>query len=538
MVGGNGGNQFRQYAGQNVRNQNRYNEVQTVWNQVFQNAVQNPGIQNVGNQNRLIVVPRIANQNLNGNGNVVAKQDEGNAIRNNGDLDEIEEVNANQILMANLQQASTSGTQTDKAPIYDSDGSAEEAAKFVRDFKSLTKEAAESLAKHKALEFEIERLLREVASLDIMYIVQSNSVVDTSNLQTELDCTKQKLENFIIKKEKEYVVIWNNWCKKCEECQYDKISYEKAYNDMQQKFERLQAQLGDLKGKSKDTPCKSDTLDPLSQKLENENISEQKYITKGKSVNTKFANQSTERKPSLQYLTNNFVVRQPNAFQSERPKFSKTRVPPKAVKTNDLLNLVTSNSVPTTTESKVVTNDKMIAPGMFRINSFKTSKEDKFMPINKVRASVRTNPITVSQPHVITTKHVNSDLNGLFSIGVDNTAKTRRPQPRSNTKNDRDIQICLWCVDSGCSKHMIGNLKLLINFVWKFLGTIRFGNDHVAAILGYGYLQWGNILITKVYLVKGLGHNLFSIGQFCDSDLEVAFRGTLVSSKTSKELIY
>ncbi|GJT59283.1 hypothetical protein Tco_1002816 [Tanacetum coccineum] len=42
-----------------------------------------------------------------------------------GDLDEIEEVNANYILMANLQQASTSGTQTDKAPVYDSDGSAE-----------------------------------------------------------------------------------------------------------------------------------------------------------------------------------------------------------------------------------------------------------------------------------------------------------------------------------------------------------------------------------------------------------------------------
>nr|GFA12877.1 hypothetical protein [Tanacetum cinerariifolium] len=49
-------------------------------------------------------------------------------------------------------------------------------------------------------------------------------------------------------------------------------------------------------------------------------------------------------------------------------------------------------------------------------------------------------------------------------------------------------------------------------------------NDHVAAILGFGDLQWGNILITRVYFVEGLGHNLFSIGQFCDSDLEVAFR--------------
>ncbi|GJU18637.1 retrovirus-related pol polyprotein from transposon TNT 1-94 [Tanacetum coccineum] len=268
MVGANGGNQFRQYAGQNVGYQNGYNAVQNVGNQVVQDAVQNQGVQNVGNQNGQIVVPGLTNQNPNGNGNVVAARADGNATNGNqircyncrglghlarnctvrprrrdaaylqtqlliaqkeeagiqlqaeefdlmaaaADLDEIEEVNANCILMANLQQASTSGTQTDKAPVYDSDGSAEV------------------------------------------------------------------------------------------------------------------------------------------------------------------------------------------------------------------------------------------------------------------------------------------------------------------------IQICLWCVDSGCSKHMTGNLKLLINFVWKFLGTVRFGNDHVAAILGFGDLQWGNILITRVYFVEGLGHNLFSVGQFCDSDLEVAFR--------------
>ncbi|GKF28964.1 hypothetical protein Tco_0095306 [Tanacetum coccineum] len=74
---------------------------------------------------------------------------------------------------------------------------------------------------------------------------------------------------------------------------------------------------------------------------------------------------------------------------------------------------------------------------MFRIDPSKTSREDKCMPINKVRASVRINPITVSQPHVITKKDVNSDSNSLSSTGVDNNAKTRRPQPKSNTKNDR-----------------------------------------------------------------------------------------------------
>nr|GFC46790.1 hypothetical protein [Tanacetum cinerariifolium] len=72
---------------------------------------------------------------------------------------------------------------------------------------------------------------------------------------------------------------------------------------------------------------------------------------------------------------------------------------------------------------------------MFRINPSKTSREEKNVP-NTVSASARTKPITVSQLNVITKKNVNSDLNGLSSTGVDNT-KTRRPQPRSNTKNDR-----------------------------------------------------------------------------------------------------
>nr|GEX86481.1 hypothetical protein [Tanacetum cinerariifolium] len=67
---------------------------------------------------------RIANQSR--TGNVVASRAEGTGIGNQAsDLDEIEEVNANCILMANLQQASTSGTQHDRAPVYDTDGSAE-----------------------------------------------------------------------------------------------------------------------------------------------------------------------------------------------------------------------------------------------------------------------------------------------------------------------------------------------------------------------------------------------------------------------------
>nr|GEY86676.1 hypothetical protein [Tanacetum cinerariifolium] len=291
MVGGNGENQFRQYDGQNVGNLNGYNAVQNV-----------------------------GSQNLNGNGNLVAARVEGNATRHND----------NQIRCYNCRGV----------------------AKFVGDFKSLAKEADESLAKHKALELEIERLLRAVVSQDIMYVVQNASVIDTSNLQTKLECMKERFENCIIKKENEYAKLWNDWYKNCDECKFDKISYDKAYKDMQQKIERLQAQLG-LKGKIKDTSCVSDTLNHLSQKLENENVklefqvSVQKDNTCGASTRTKFVKKSILGKP------------------------------PKVGEIYALSKPVTSNSIPTPQESKVMKNDKLIALGMLRINPFKTSREEK-----------------------------------------------------------------------------------------------------------------------------------------------------------------
>nr|GEV10242.1 retrovirus-related Pol polyprotein from transposon TNT 1-94 [Tanacetum cinerariifolium] len=234
-----------------------------------------------------------------------------------------------------------------------------------------------------------------------------------------------------------------------------------------------------------------------------------------------------------------------------------------------ILGFVTSNLIPTPQGSKVMKNVKVIAPGMFRINPFKPSREEKHVP-NKVRESVRTNPITVSQPPVTTKKVVNSNSNGLSSTGVDNT-KTRRPQPRSNTKNDRVPSMSKSSYSknkeveveehhrklllSRNKKHMsyeFNNVKLatqnvkskvvcamckqclifvnhdvcLLNYVngMTSRGTVCFENDHITAILGFDDLQWGNILITKVYFVEGLGHNLFLVRQFCDSDLEVAFR--------------
>nr|GEY67847.1 retrovirus-related Pol polyprotein from transposon TNT 1-94 [Tanacetum cinerariifolium] len=86
------------------------------------------------------------------------------------------------------------------------------------------------------------------------------------------------------------------------------------------------------------------------------------------------------------------------------------------------------------------------------------------------------------------------------------------------------VHICLWIIDSGRSKHMTGNRALLTNFVEKFLGTVRFGENDFAVIAGYEDVVIGSIMIKKVYYVEGLGHNLFSVGQFCDKGLEVGFR--------------
>ncbi|GJV07911.1 hypothetical protein Tco_1345567 [Tanacetum coccineum] len=67
------------------------------------------------------------------------------------------------------------------------------------------------------------------------------------------------------------------------------------------------------------------------------------------------------------------------------------------------------------------------------------------------------------------------------------------------------VQIVLWYLDSGNSKHMTRNRSQLINFVSKFLGTVRFGNDHIAKIMGYGDYQMGNVTISRVYYMEGLG---------------------------------
>nr|GEX35279.1 integrase, catalytic region, zinc finger, CCHC-type, peptidase aspartic, catalytic [Tanacetum cinerariifolium] len=117
----------------------------------------------------------------------------------------------------------------------------------------------------------------------------------------------------------------------------------------------------------------------------------------------------------------------------------------------------------------------------------------------------------------------NSHLKDTRSAFVCNNARNASCNASINAYDDI-VQICLWIINSGCSKHMTGNRALLTNFVEKFLRKVRFGNNDFAVIGGYGDVVIGYMMIKKVYYVKGLGHNLFSVGKFCDKGLEVAFR--------------
>ncbi|GJV28670.1 hypothetical protein Tco_1385118 [Tanacetum coccineum] len=168
-----------------ARNQNGHNAVQNIRNRVVLNEVQNPGVHNVGNYNGLIVVlgiaPPIANQNANhnGNGNVVAAQ---------------------------AKQASTSGTQFDKAPIYNLDGSSENNSN-VTSVDSSVEQSGGTVQQHIATVEEThahyESLFNNLAvEVEKVNMVNHKLKVTNADLTTELARYKDQEKNFEINKAK------------------------------------------------------------------------------------------------------------------------------------------------------------------------------------------------------------------------------------------------------------------------------------------------------------------------------------------------
>nr|GFB32281.1 hypothetical protein [Tanacetum cinerariifolium] len=230
---------------------------------------------------------------------------------------------------------------------------------------------------------DIERLLKAVVSQDIISVVQNASVDDTSDLQTELERTKEHFEKCIIKKETEYAKLWNDWYKKFNECKYDKISYNKAYKDMQQKIERLQAQLGELRvlNYARENAHLKATYKNLFDSI---SVSRVQTETKIASLQNELqSNIYKNAKLRTQLFKKVSDQKDPNQDSSKNTKFAKqpnVEILPKIGETNALSNPVTSNSVSTPQESKGVNNDKVIAPGMFRISPDKVTRDSKKMP--------------------------------------------------------------------------------------------------------------------------------------------------------------
>nr|GEX93470.1 integrase, catalytic region, zinc finger, CCHC-type, peptidase aspartic, catalytic [Tanacetum cinerariifolium] len=236
-------------------------------------------------------------------------------------------------------------------------------------------------------------------------------------------------------------------------------------------------------------------------------ISELKKLikkVKGKSLDTKFEKSS--------------VIRQPNAFKSQRPSvlgkpttfsnsfvrkdFSKSTSVTQTHVSNDVSKPVTAHTLPPNKMS-ILKNLNVLAPRMYKIHT----------DHNQTRTS---------QPQLKSNPQEDRVMRNSSQGKKQEVEDQRRNVKLAKNKTHATlIEIVLFIVDSRCSKHMTRNLKLLINFVEKFLGTVKFRNDQIAPILGYGDLVQGAVTIKRVYYVEGLNHNLFSVGQFCDADLKL-----------------
>nr|GEX49502.1 Gag-Pol polyprotein [Tanacetum cinerariifolium] len=402
-VGGNGGNQFGQYAGQVAQNQQGYN--------AWQNGI----------------------TNQNGTGNVVAAraEEEFDFMAAAGDLDKIEEVNTNCILIEILQHVSTSGSQLDKAPVYDTDGSVKvqlnnncydnkifsmftqgdqytdllepipEPQLVPYNDNHVTSIAPNMVQSGGVFVPETTKSKEWLFLSNVSNMVTVSKTISIPNEDLSDDTTPSAARKFL----NEYTT--------CEECKYEKISYDKAYNDMQKKVERLQAQLRDLKGKSSDTPSASNTLDPLNQKLESKIVELEfqvvNYERTSNRAHAKLHNLIYENAQLRAWVFENTSESMNNTSRtSVTPHVDKPKLSVVTPHSKKFYASIQSHTVPHPREFNVVKHRNVIVPGMFKINPSQTSKEN-----------------------------VSSDMVTASSIGLVHTARTRRPQPKGNTRNAR-----------------------------------------------------------------------------------------------------
>nr|GFA23249.1 integrase, catalytic region, zinc finger, CCHC-type, peptidase aspartic, catalytic [Tanacetum cinerariifolium] len=148
----------------------------------------------------------------------------------------------------------------------------------------------------------------------------------------------------------------------------------------------------------------------------------------------------------------------------------------------------------------------------------KEAKVKSNVPVPASTGVNRCTDASGSQPSSNTKKYRISPAKGVNKMQVEEQTRTNKSHLRTTNRVDSSSR------SKSCSKHMTEDRSRLINFIKKFTEIVRFRNDHFGAIMGYEDYVIDNSVISRVYYVEGLGHNLFSIRQFCDFDLEVAFR--------------
>ncbi|GJV55001.1 retrovirus-related pol polyprotein from transposon TNT 1-94 [Tanacetum coccineum] len=173
--------------------------------------------------------------------------------------------------------------------------------------------------------------------------------------------------------------------------------------------------------------------------------------------------------------------------------FSKSKTVTKQNVSNDFSKPVTAQILPQNM-LPIVKNTNVIAPGMYKVH---TKPNQTRTP--QLHQDIR----KPNKPRV-------PSLQDNFPILV-----FSRPQLKIN-------QLEIECATVSNTPSSLNSLQF--RRYSTIHRTVKFGNDQIAPILGYGDLVQGTITIKRVYYVEGLNHNLFSVGQFCDADLEVAFR--------------
>nr|GEV21997.1 integrase, catalytic region, zinc finger, CCHC-type, peptidase aspartic, catalytic [Tanacetum cinerariifolium] len=167
------------------------------------------------------------------------------------------------------------------------------------------------------------------------------------------------------------------------------------------------------------------------------------------------------------------------------------------------------------TDNSVSNQSALSFDHYFELNKLKAQSQKKDTVISKLKETIKSLSGNKNTDKDTSTKVPSRNL---ISLEIDTpkpiitlvySRKPRKSKSTDPVSKSKVVQLVLWYLDSGYSQYMTEDCSQLTNFVNKFLGTVKFENDHVAKIMGYDDYHIGNITILRFYYVEGLGHNLF-----------------------------